>query len=59
MNQYKDVLTELYEKLNKMEMKDPYFDVIVHSIQEIQFLRSTLQTYERSRNTYEKELTKK
>lgn len=44
----KDVLTELYEALGKMDLKDPQFDVIVHSIQEIQHLRANIESYQKA-----------
>lgn len=49
MNQnYKDVLVELYEALGKMDLKDEHFDVVVHSIQEIQHLRGLVESYQRA-----------
>lgn len=46
-NQYKDVLTELYESLNKMDLNNEHFDVVVHAIQEIQHLRALTESYQR------------
>jgi coenzyme F420-reducing hydrogenase delta subunit len=43
-----DVLKELYDKLSRMQIDDEDFELIVHSIQEIQHLRNQIETYRKS-----------